>query len=154
MLIARNAAVLLMLILFAGKDGPLVRKFDGPPENSAPATQHAQSQRPQEITKVYPDEDAGHVGPTPEVGVDLVLNPAMRKNGEFDVSTVVLTLDGRDVTERAIGRGTMDYPQGRVTLLYTPEDPLSEGMHEAALTLPSEQGRTTYRWSFTVTAHP
>lgn len=146
--------MLLMLILFARTEGSLVRKFDGPPEISAPATQHAQSQRPQEITKVYPDEDAGHVGPTPEVGVDLVLNPAMRKDGEFDVSTVVLTLDGRDVTARAIGRGTMDYPQGRVTLLYTPEDKLSEGKHEAALTLPSEQGRTTYRWSFTVTAHP
>jgi hypothetical protein len=154
MLIARTVVVLLMLILFARKDGPLVGEFDGSPEISAPATQHAQSQRPQEITKVYPDEDAVQVGPTPEVGVDLVLNPAMRKDGGFDVSKVVLTLDGRDVTAQAIGRGTMDYPQSRVTLLYTPEDPLSEGMHEAALTLPSKQGRTTYRWSFTVSRVP
>src|SRR5215204_5425781 len=111
MLITRTAVLLLLLILFARTDGPLMRKFDGQPEISAPATQPAQSRRPQEITKVYPDEDAGQVGPTPEVGVDLVLNPAMRKDGGFDVSTIVLTLDGRDVTAQAIGRGTMDYPQ-------------------------------------------
>ena len=83
-----------------------------------------------------------------------MLNPAMRKDGGFDASTVVLMLDGQDVTARAIGRGTMDYPQSRVTLLYTPEDPLAEGKHEAALTLPSERGRTTYRWSFNVSAAP
>lgn len=154
MLMTRTVGALLMLILFSRTDGSLMRKFDGPPKISVPATQQAQSPRPKEITKVYPEEDAGHVGPTPEVGVDLVLTPAMRKDGAFDASTVVLTLDGREVTAQALGRGTMDYPQSRVTLLYTPEDPLSEGRHEAALTLPTEQGCKTYRWSFTVSRVP
>jgi hypothetical protein len=154
MLTARTALALLVLILFSRTGGLPAREFDGPPEISAAATHYTQSPRPKEITKVYPDEDACRVSPTPEVGVDLLLNPAMRKDGGFDASTVVLTLDGRDVTARAVGRGTMDYPQGRVTLLYTPEDPLPEGRHEAALTLPSGRGRTTYRWSFTVSTVP
>ena len=40
----------------------------------------------------------------------------------------------------------MDYPQSRVTMIYT----LAGREHEAALTLPAAQGRTTYHWSFSV----
>jgi hypothetical protein len=144
----------MVALLVSQAAGSLTMQCGGPPKKPAPTPQAARRSRPAEITKVYPDEDADVAGQTPEVGADLVLNAAMRKEGEFDPSTVALTLDGRDVTAQALVRGTMDYPQGRVTMIYTPDEPLAEGKHEAALTLPAEKGRTTYRWSFNVQRNP
>jgi hypothetical protein len=132
----------------------ITRKADGRLEISALRTSATPSPRPKEIGRVYPSENDSQVSPTSQIGADLILNPAMRKDGSFDISTVVLKLDGQDITEKATDRGTMDYPQGRATLMYTPEEPLSEGKHEASLTLPSEHGRTTYHWSFTIAQAP
>jgi hypothetical protein len=154
MTIARSLGVLMVALLVSQAANSHAMRCGGPPKNLAQALQSAPPSRPAEITKVYPDEDAIVDGPTPEVGADLVLNAAMRKGGEFDSSTVALTLDDRDVTARALVRGTMDYPQSRVTMIYTPDEPLAEGRHEAALTLPAEKGRTTYRWSFNVRRNP
>ena len=111
------------------------------------------SNLPSEIAGFHPLEGI-QTCPSPQVGVDLRLTDAMRRDGAFDRSTVTLTLDGNDVTKEAGVRGSMDYPQSRVLLLYTPATPLVLGTHRAAFTFPSASGRSSVEWTFTVANIP
>jgi uncharacterized repeat protein (TIGR02543 family) len=108
---------------------------------------------PPEIAGVHPPEGS-QVCPTPQVGVDLNLTDAMRQAGSFDLSTVTLTLDGKDVTQEAVVLGTLTYPQSRASVLYTPTTALALGIHRAAITFPSASGRSTFEWTFTVANVP
>ncbi len=108
---------------------------------------------PPEITRFRPPEGS-QACPTPQVGVDLLLTDAMRKNGAFDLSTVVLMLDGKDVTQAAQVLGSMTYPQNRASLSYIPTIALALGTHKAAFTYPSASGRSTHEWTFTVANIP
>ena len=108
---------------------------------------------PPEIAGVHPPEGS-QVCPTPQVGVALNLTDAMRQAGSFDLSTVTFTLDGKDVTQKAVVLGTLTYPQSRVSLSYTPTTALALGIHRAAFTFPSASGRSTFEWTFTVANAP
>jgi hypothetical protein len=123
-----------------------------PPEDSV-VGQPPPSNLPPEIAGVHPLEGS-QVSPRPQIGVDLNLTDAMRKAGSFDLSTVTLTLDGKDVTQEAQVLGTMTYPQSRASVLYTPTTALTLGTHRAAFTFPSASGRSTFEWTFTVANVP
>jgi hypothetical protein len=79
----------------------------------------------------------------------------MRSDGTFNPSTVMLEVDGVDVTSQARVVGTLTYPQSRVSLSYIPSTPMALGTRWAAITFPSANGqRTTYRWTFIVADIP
>jgi hypothetical protein len=107
------------------------------------------SNLPPEIIGIYPQRES-QACLRPQVGVDLRPTDAMRRSGAFDLSTVILTLDGNDVTQKAAVRGTFDYPQSRVSLLYIPAAPLAAGTHRAQFTFPSASDRVTTEWAFTI----
>jgi hypothetical protein len=102
-----------------------------------------------EIVRLYPPE-GGQVCLRPQIGVDLVLSDATRKDGSFDISTVTLTLDGNDVTKDAMVPGSLIYPQNQISVLYTPLTPLKAGTHQASFTYASASGKKTHAWTFTV----
>jgi hypothetical protein len=108
---------------------------------------------PTEVTRIAPPHGA-RVCPRPEIAVDLRLTDALRKAGVLDLSKVRLALDGRDVTAEARVLGTMDFPQGRASLMYTPRRPLAPGLHRATLTIASVAGPRAFAWTFTVAAIP
>jgi hypothetical protein len=120
----------------------------GPQTNATP-----QPNLPPEIARFIPPEGI-QACPTPRVGVDLRLTDAMLKNGAFDLSTVVLILDDKDVTQEAQVITTMNYPQDRVSLFYIPKVALALGTHQASFTYPSASGHSTLNWTFVVANIP
>jgi hypothetical protein len=132
-------AAFFAVVVLVGLVGCTVLGFEGTPAG----------QTPPEIAGVRPPEGS-QVCPTPQVGVDLNLTDAMRKAGSFDLSTVKLTLDGKDVTQEAQVLSSMNYPPSRASLSYTPTTALALGTHRAAITFPSASGRSTIEWTFTV----
>lgn len=108
---------------------------------------------PAEVATLHPANGA-QVCPRPQVGADLILTDATRKDGAFDPSTVALTLDGTDITSAAVMRQNLTSPASRVTLLYTPPADLPLGEHRADLTFPTATGTTTVTWNFTIVDVP
>jgi hypothetical protein len=104
---------------------------------------------PPPLGAVYP-LDSSEACLRPQVGVELMLSDAMRKGGSFDPSTVMLTLDGIDVTGLAAALQTETYPASIGSVLYTPPADLALGAHQAVLTYPSGGGTATWTWNFTV----
>src|SRR5574341_73487 len=94
--------------------------------------------------------DGAQVCPTPKVALALRLTDAMRKNEVFDISTVTLTLDGKNILSEIQVIAPMIYPQNQVTLTYVPSAPLGLGAHQVKLTYPSPSGMVTLMWNFTV----
>jgi hypothetical protein len=138
------------VVVLVGLAGCADAQFEGdavtkPPSANTPVSPNLSP----EIAGIHPTE-ASQACPQPQVGVDVRLTDAMRRNGTFDPSTVTLVLDGNDVTQKAKVLGTLEYPQGRITLLYTPATPLALGAHRVAFTYPAATGRKSYEWTFTV----
>jgi hypothetical protein len=98
--------------------------------------------------------DGSEVCSTPQLALALRLTEAMRKKGAFDPSTVILSLDGQDITQQSAILGTMDYPQSQVSITYKPKNALRAGMHQASFTYPSANGSKTLKWTFTVVSRP
>jgi hypothetical protein len=117
-----------------------------PPPGATP-----QAGLPPEVGAFRP-VDGGEVCATPQVALVVHLNDAMRKAGSFDPATVVLAVDGKNVTQDAQFLGTMTFPQSQVSLTYTPKVALSLGAHQVSFTYPGARGPSTLAWSFTVVA--
>jgi hypothetical protein len=83
-------AAFFAVVVLVGSVGCTVLGFEGTPAG----------QTPPEIAGIHP-LDGSQVCPRPQIGVDLFLTDAMRQAGSFDLSTVTLTLDGKDVTQDA-----------------------------------------------------
>lgn len=92
----------------------------------------------------------------PAVGVNLPLSELVRNfRGDFDPTTVRLTLDDVDVTLSSSVIQTGSSPAVRGALVYTPSVPLANGAHTAAFTIPMELSPGvrylhTDAWTFTV----
>jgi hypothetical protein len=99
-------------------------------------------------------QDGSQVCRRPQVGLDLLLSDAMRKDGSFDPSAITLLLDDQDVTDAAVIRETQTYPASRATIMYVPSTDLALGVHHAAVTYPGLGGASSYAWSFTVAHTP
>jgi len=171
MKVALVISVLLVIILLAmsagcAPAGELAQPSSDTPSAQADATgavvSHSKGQGgpygnatnlPAEIAALYP-EDGSQACLLPQVGVDLLLTDAMRKDGSFDPSAVKLTLDGSDVTSMAVVRQVMTYPASRVTMLLTPAKDLSAGNHLVGITYPSAAGPKTHQWNFTASNVP
>jgi len=98
--------------------------------------------------------DGAQVCPTPRFALTLRLTDAMRKNEAFDVSTVTLTLDGKNILPEIQIIAPMIYPQNQATLNYVPSTPLGLGAHQVKLTYPSPSGMVMLTWNFTVSNIP
>jgi hypothetical protein len=108
---------------------------------------------PLPIEWVYPIHGS-QACPAPQVGVALLLNNLLRKNGSFDPATITLKLDGTDVTGSAAVLQTETYPASVASVLHTPPSDLTLGAHYVELTYPSASGPRTLLWNFTVAAIP
>lgn len=98
--------------------------------------------------------DGAQVCTTPRVALILHLTDAMRKNEVFDISTITLTLDGKDILPEIQIIAPMIYPQNQATLTYVPSTPLGLGAHQVKFTYPSPSGMITLTWNFTVAIIP
>src|SRR5574341_1532851 len=108
---------------------------------------------PPEIAGLHPLEQT-QACLHPQIGVDLVLTDAMRKNGSFDLSTITLTLDGNDVTREATVVESLSSPHDRVSVLYTPTTDLTMGSHHVTILIPSASGPENFEWIFVVADIP
>jgi hypothetical protein len=134
-----TALVLPMLMMVApgcGASGALVSPSPTPP-------------RPLELLAVAPAA-GGRACRLPEIRVELRLTDALRRDGVFAPERVTLRLDGNEITRLVRIGGTMDFPQGRAFLSYTPPVPLSLGQHRATLVLARPSGPSTFEWTFVV----
>lgn len=110
---------------------------------STPPT--AAQSAPAAITNVSPPD--GSVGPSPphiSVAFDLL------RDGDVDLDSVRLALDGRDVTDGARLAGTDDIPQSRAELIYEIESALPEGSHRVEVEYRAGAQLHRYAWEFTV----
>lgn len=106
-----------------------------------------------ELSNIHPS-DGSEVCPRPEIGMNIRLNDAMRRDGVFDTATVMFTLDGSDLTKRIDVAGSQSFPQTIAGLSYVPSVPLSLGLHRASLTFPTVAGVKSFAWTFMVTNIP
>lgn len=144
LVVAGIAVTLVYLFGGGGSERPL----------ASPSTDRLNSRiLPAEVARVSPPHGA-RVCPRPEIVVDLLLSDALRRSGALDLSKVRLALDGRDITADARVLGTMDFPQSRASLMYTPRQPLAPGLHRALLTIASAAGPRSFGWTFTVDEVP
>lgn len=120
-----------------------------PPTNGTPQADDL----PSEIVRIRPPQGS-QACPSPQVGVDFHLTDGMLKDGSFDLSTVTLTLDGKDVTQKTEVLMPMTSPSDKVFLSYTPTTVLALGKHQASFTYPSASSRSTYEWTFMVADIP
>lgn len=111
----------------------------------------AESPHPSVIASLHPT-DGAQVCPRLQIGVDLLLTDATRKDGAFDPSTVNLFLDGEDVTAAAVIRTNLTSPVSRAYITYTPPADLPLGQHQARITFSTASGTGTATWTFTVAA--
>ena len=136
----------------SGPQGPnSPENVDNSGQETNQTTPPSSAQRPAQIVSVFPEEDSV-VCPTAEVGAGFMLEGAMLKDGEMDLASFSLTLDGEDVTAETDFGGTMDFPQSQGKLFYRPGKALSLDRHEATVSFPdAETGeRQTYAWTFDV----
>jgi hypothetical protein len=90
---------------------------------------------------LYPP-DGSQTCQRPQVGADLTTSDVL--------SSIILTLDGSDVTAAAVILQTIVMPASRTTLIYTPTIDLGLGVHQAVLTYSSGSGPQIQPWSFMV----
>lgn len=123
-------------------------------QDSTTEQQSEETRAMSEIRGFYP-EHGSLTCPRPQIGVDLVITDAMRKDGStFDPSTIKLILDDKDVTDTAIIRENMTFPSTRATIIYTPTTDLPKDTHKVSFAYPSDSGTETIEWSFSVTDMP
>ena len=118
---------------------------------------YAPAPAPMQIAALYP-ADGSQVCPRPQVGVDLEFAaqvPTIESGGpltdllSFDQSTILLTLDGNDVTADAVQTMPFSYP-ALFSVLYLPTTDLAPGVHDAALTYITLTGPQSRTWNFAV----
>jgi hypothetical protein len=119
----------------------------GEMHRTTPST--SQSQRPEEIVSVFPEENSTTC-PRTEIGARFSLKAEMLKDGQMHTKAFSLILDGEDVTAKTDIRSTMDFPQSQGTIFYRSEKSLSLERHEATVAFPdAATGETqTYTWTF------
>jgi hypothetical protein len=106
------------------------------------------------ILHVYPP-DASTACLSPQVGADLQLTDLLRSAGAFNPSTIMLKVDGIDVTGSSVSLQSMGFPASLGSISYTPPIPLAVGPHSAELDYPAfPTGTVTSQWSFTLAAIP
>lgn len=106
--------------------------------------------RPPVVAALYPP-DGSTTCRRPQVGVRLLLSDLVRTpEGAFDPATVVLKLDGFDVTALASVRDSQSQPSASATMLYLPPSDLFLGMHHAEFIYPNGSGTGSVQWSFTI----
>lgn len=101
------------------------------------------------VTAFYP-ANGSQACPRPAIGVNLDLSGLVEKSGSFDPSTIMLTLDGQDVTSAATIVQTNSAPSSFGIVRYTPPTDLALGSHAALLALRNPPGQAIGQWSFTV----
>ena len=100
---------------------------------------------PAAVTNVFPPN--GSAGPSP-TRVSVALD--LQRDGGVALDSVRLSLDGRDITDRARRAGTDDQPQSRSELIYEIGAALPEGVHQLQVEYRGGGQRYRYSWEFTV----
>lgn len=115
---------------------------------SQPANHQYQTQRPSQIVKVSPDENAKLTNSEATVSARFEF---LRGSRPILPLSLKLLIDGVDVTEQSRIAATEDSPSSQGEILFKPSQPFSAGKHTAEVRFADDKDKQfSYTWNFYV----
>ena len=145
MKIALGLALIISFLTLVAGNLPIQSQ---PPNYQLQAGYEHQSERPVQLVRLTPEENARSVNPVVTVSASFEF---LRGSRPILPQSLRLILDGIDVTEQSRIAATEDIPSSQGEILFEPLQPLSSGQHTVEVCFADDQHEEfSYSWSFYV----